>query len=173
MHWNYRIVKHTIDDCEGDLLAEVRKGAPFYGLYEVYYNEDGTLASRNQYPFLSYDTYLEDEPLDPRGAFKDMLAQILADVDKDIVFEPYQWEGFREPEQPKRWEAPPMPEVTFTYVTDTAMHDEAPIYIASVKVPSPGVCMSEGKTLLQALYAIQEAWALHCDSMKESMTDGE
>ena len=55
MHWNYRVIKHLATDPKNTSDEE------YFGMYEVYYNEDGTIMSRTEDAIIIGDTFEELE----------------------------------------------------------------------------------------------------------------
>ena len=55
MHWNYRVIKHLATDPKNTSDEE------YFGMYEVYYNEDGTIMSRTESAIVIGDTFEELE----------------------------------------------------------------------------------------------------------------
>lgn len=88
MTWNYQIFKFTTHDWEGNELASSRKGAPLYGLFEVYKNSKGEIHARTQSPELMIDSYGEETD-DPVTLFKEQLTLMLQDIERPILEEPY------------------------------------------------------------------------------------
>ena len=61
MTWNYRIIKHLATDPENTSNED------YFGLYEVYYNEDGTIMSRTT------DALIIGDTIDEIGETLDMM----------------------------------------------------------------------------------------------------
>lgn len=88
MTWHYRIFKFTTHDWLGNTLAPERHGAPLYGLFEVYQNEQGGIWARTQTPELTLDT-LGESTNDPALLFKQQLTTMLQDVERPVLEEPF------------------------------------------------------------------------------------
>ena len=55
MSWNYRVIKHLATDPENTSDEE------YFGMYEVYYNEDGSIMGRTEDAIVIGDTFEELE----------------------------------------------------------------------------------------------------------------
>ncbi len=79
---HYRIFKTIDKDFDGAFLAKERKGAPLYGLFQVFDLEDG--GGRGSDPIAIFDTIFEDDK-DPVKYFNKLLTEAQQALTMPIV----------------------------------------------------------------------------------------
>jgi hypothetical protein len=83
MHWNYRIVKMTVDCGEDKFVT--------YGLHEVYYNKNNEPFSMTINP-ITFEYDVEDDDQEAKNAIIENLERALEDAKKHPIFvEPEKW----------------------------------------------------------------------------------
>ncbi len=121
MTWNYQIFKFVTHDWEGDEFAPERKGAPLYGLFEVFKNEKGEIYARCQNPEISIDSYGEETD-DPVVLFRDKLNQMLEDIKRPVLEDPYPYAD-----------------------SDAMTEEEVEVFIAGCALPNASGEQADGK----------------------------
>lgn len=85
----YQIFKFTTHNWDGDEFAPERKGAPIYGLFEVYRNSKGEICGRNVQSALLMDMYFEAPEADPVALFQKEIHQMMQGIKQPILEEPF------------------------------------------------------------------------------------